>query len=199
MPKTKPGRWSVGFTLVATIVFAVNTFVTQSGNQVTSTNGVETLTNPEKVNDSGWALALMYAVFAGFVFGGVLGVMSLFRHERGVLVYLTVLAGVVALMIFVGGFFDNNSVPAEVNSKTCSSDNDCVVAAPLDSKRPCCTTCGSEAISRQAEKERSAWRGGKNCTDAACPLYDCYESRRPLPRCIESQCRIEWVERDSVQ
>lgn len=104
MPITKLGKWSVGLTLAAVIVFVANIVVTQSGNQVTSTNGVESLNN-DTVATGLLDYAALTMIFAGFIGGGTLGVMSLFRKERSVFVYLAVLFGIVALTVFIGGFF----------------------------------------------------------------------------------------------
>jgi hypothetical protein len=63
------------------------------------------LTSVEKVNTSALEYALLYSIFAGLILGGVLGVVSLFKRDRAALVWLAILFGVGALMVFVGGFF----------------------------------------------------------------------------------------------
>ncbi len=104
-PTTRLGRWSVALLGLGIVVFFGQILIVQSGNQVTNTNGVETLTNPDVKNDDALSLAVVYSIFGSFILGGILGLASLFRRERGVLVYLAVLFGLAALMIFVGGFF----------------------------------------------------------------------------------------------
>ncbi|MFH0829299.1 MAG: hypothetical protein V1907_03930 [Candidatus Kerfeldbacteria bacterium] len=48
---------------------------------------------------------MLYSIFAGFILGVILGVVSLFKRERSVLTYFAILIGVTALWIFIGGFF----------------------------------------------------------------------------------------------
>lgn len=105
LPSTILGQWAVALFSIAIVIFAVNILIVQSGNQVAKINGIETLTNPEKVETSMLEYVLLYSILAGFILGGILGVASLFKRERAVLVWLAILFGVGALMVFVGGLF----------------------------------------------------------------------------------------------
>jgi len=103
------------------------------------------------------------------------------------LILLVVIAAVVILNY-------QSKTPSGIIDKSCSSNDDCVIVAPLDPSNPCCETCSAEAISKQAEIKRSEWHA-KNCEGIECPYYDCYSEKLPKPRCINNQCEIQWVER----
>ncbi len=81
----------------------------------------------------------------------------------------------------------------KVNSQIyCSNDNDCVVVAKSDVKNPCCSSCGNEVVNNQTKQQRVSW-WAKNCSEAICPIYDCYQEKLGVPRCINNECKLMWV------
>ena len=91
-----------------------------------------------------------------------------------------------------------NQAPAETTDRGCGLDSDCVVRAMPDPKNPCCSTCESYAISKESEEKRQEW-WAENCQDAQCPVFDCYNEKLSIPRCINSKCAIKWKERGYVE
>ena len=105
---------------------------------------------------------------------------------------ILLLAMVITFLIFRIG------TPAENNDENCSSDFDCVIAAVLDSVNSCCETCKVKAINKQAKLERAEWYS-ENCgREVGCPMFDCYTEKLPKPRCANSQCVIEWINRPGL-
>ena len=107
----------------------------------------------------------------------------------------------ILVAIFISGCL--KQISAEINDRTCSSNNDCVIVPKLDFQDPCCGTwiCGDEdvtIINKQAEIKRSKWLL-KVCKGIKCPrvIQDCYMEKTPTPKCINNLCEIEWVERNS--
>ena len=82
------------------------------------------------------------------------------------------------------------------NETACTTDSDCVIAPKRNTNNLCCATCGGEAINNDAQKARNVW-WTENCTTEECPVFDCYEEKLPIPRCIDNQCVIEWTARTS--
>lgn len=102
----------------------------------------------------------------------------------------------ILIVIFISGCI--KQIPNEIDDRTCSSDDDCVIVAKLDPKNRCCNLCEVEIINKQAKINRDKlWL--KNCKDVECPIYDCYMEKLPKAKCISNLCEIEWVERISTK
>lgn len=86
---------------VAVFVGMIVAFGPRSGT--VNTNTGQALVGPKA--NSPIDFAVLYTIFISGIAGGVLGVVSLFRRERGLLVWLAILFGLAALSVFVGGFF----------------------------------------------------------------------------------------------
>ena len=198
LPSTRLGRWSLWLFEIGLLIFAGTVLFMKTSQRVANTNNGQEIVGT--INNGPTAINTMLSVFLLLIAGGIIGIIALIKHERAIVVWLAAFFGLVALTIFVGDAFnERNAGPNDIYDTACSSDSDCVIAATLDAKRLCCTMCGSEAISKQAQELRSARRGGEECVNANCPIFDCYEPKQPLPRCVNGQCQIEWVDRTPVE
>lgn len=107
-------------------------------------------------------------------------------------VVLTIIAVVIILNY-------TKHLPIEIKDTSCISDDDCIIVGKLDPQNPCCDLlCEIETISKQGEVKRENWRL-ENCGGSyfsRCPIDDCAITEKlPKPRCLNNQCKIEWVER----
>ncbi|MFH0829300.1 MAG: hypothetical protein V1907_03935 [Candidatus Kerfeldbacteria bacterium] len=199
LPSTRLGRWSMWLSAIGLLIFAGTILFMKTSQRVANTDTGQEIVGT--INNGPMALNTMFLVFFLLIAGGIVGIIALIKHERAIVVWLAAFFGLVALTIFVGDAFNNDhdAAPSGIYDTACSSDSDCVTTASLDTNKPCCTTCGSEAISKKAEEARRARRGGEECANVECPIFDCYNEKQAVPRCIQGQCEIEWVERMPVE
>lgn len=112
-----------------------------------------------------------------------------------------ILLAIVVLIIIAVVIISNytKQLPNEIKDTGCISDDDCVIVGKLDPQNPCCNLlCEVEIISKQAEVKRENWRL-ENCEGSyifGCPIDKCAVTEKlPKSRCLNNQCKIEWVER----
>ena len=115
--------------------------------------------------------------------------------RKTIIISLIILFAVITAIIILN---PKNQIPSETNIMACNSDDDCLIVEELDPKNPCCGTCGSIAISKEAKANRDKWHA-ENCKGVECPYYDCYDEKLPIPKCINNVCKIKWVERTSAK